>query len=141
MAKLNAETILEINNNNIDYSIVISKNKLYKLPFTSSASTRENKTITTTSYTLQEEDKNKFLIFTNGLPITVEIPIGLSENASYMLLQQGPGKVIINLLSTATVSTAATLDGGTKERYSVLEIRCVDINSYVLYGEQGAGGF
>ena len=57
-------------------------------------------TITGTSHTLAEADDGKVLLFTNGDPITLTVPAGLTLGHSCTVIQQGAGQITFTPSST-----------------------------------------
>jgi len=95
----------------------------------------EVKTISGTTYTLQNDDGGKYLRFTNSSPVTVTVPSGLTWNVGEVTTfrQAGLGQITLS----AAVSTLNTADSGglkTEEQGSEIQTTYVANNVHDTRG-------
>lgn len=98
------------------------------------------KTVTTTPYTLQEEDFGSWLEVDNGSAVTINLPDNSTLNGfensygkSVLIRQKGAGQVTLTGTGGATVTTAATAK--TRAQYSVIGAQLVAASSWAVFGD------
>jgi hypothetical protein len=98
-------------------------------------SIRTPKTITGTTYTLVEEDKDKILNFTSNTDVVITIPTGLSPNNRYEGKQLGTGQLIFGADIGVTLRVGASELAKTAEQYSPFALDVIGTEEYMLYGK------
>lgn len=93
-----------------------------------------NKTVTGTTYTLLESDKDKILLFTNASAITLTIPTGLSADSRFEGKQMGAGQITFSASGT-TLLTDPDEDLKTKGINSAFAIDSTTTNEFLIYGK------
>jgi hypothetical protein len=96
---------------------------------------KQIKTITGTTYTLQEEDKGRILHFTSNTDVTATIPTGLTSTNRYEGKQLGDGQLIFGTDLGVTLRVGASEVAKTAEKYSVFGLDVIGSEEYMLYGK------
>lgn len=90
-----------------------------------------------TSYTLASGDAGKYIRFTATTAVTVTIPSGtFSTGTEFMFEQNNTGQVTVSAGSGVTLRNSASFLAKTSERYSIIGLKCVASNEFVLTGER-----
>jgi hypothetical protein len=97
------------------------ENRVVKDALDTKQATKENKTVTASSYILLESDVDKFLIFSNAC--TVVVPNGLSANLEFQGKQGGTGQVTFSAESGGTLNVPSVFLAETAEQHCFFGIR------------------
>lgn len=90
-----------------------------------------------TSYTLASGDAGKYIRFTATTAVTVTIPSGtFSTGTEFLFEQNNTGQVTVSAGSGVTLRNSASFLAKTSERYSIIGLKCVASNEFVLTGER-----
>ena len=90
-----------------------------------------------TSYTLASGDAGKYIRFTATTAVTVTIPSGtFSTGTEFMFEQNNTGQVTVSAGSGVTLRNSASFLAKTSERYSIIGLKCVASNEFILTGER-----
>ena len=93
---------------------------------------KETKTVPTTTYTLEQGDCSKILLFTASAPITVTVPAGFRLNSRFEGKQIG-AQILFIVSGTTIVKSASDLQK-TKGQYSTFYLDNISLGTYLLYG-------
>jgi hypothetical protein len=91
-------------------------------------------TISGTSYTLNETDRSKILVFTASGATTLTVPSGLSGLFDAMFVQAGAGQVTVSGASGVTINAALSATK-TAYQYAVASLLPIAPNVFILSGE------
>lgn len=94
---------------------------------------KETKTVPTTTYTLEQGDCSKILLFTASAPITVTVPAGFIQNSRFEGKQIGTGQLDFIVSGTTIVKSLADLQK-TKGQFSTFYLDNISLGIYLLYG-------
>ena len=97
------------------------ENRVVKAALDTKQATKENKTVTDSSYILLESDVDKFLIFSNAC--TVVVPNGLAANLEFQGKQGGTGQVTFSAESGGTLNVPSVFLAETAEQHCFFGIR------------------
>lgn len=96
---------------------------------------RTVKIITGTTYTLEEEDKNKILHFTSNTDVTITIPLGLGSTNRYEGKQLGTGQLLFGIDVGGDLRVGPSELAKTAEQYSVFGLDVIGTEEYILFGK------
>jgi hypothetical protein len=91
-------------------------------------------TISTSSYTLNNNDNGIIVVFTSGSAVTLTIPAGLTERFTCSIVQYGAGQVTV----AAGAGVTLQLRGSTNKtggQYAIASLLSVVANEYILAGD------
>jgi hypothetical protein len=88
------------------------------------------KTISSASYTLLDDDYNKYLIFTYAGAVTVTVPVGVSRVGQGLTLLQDSAGTLTVVGDTAVVNGAPVCRG----QHHMLLLFCKTLNVYTVVG-------
>jgi len=91
-------------------------------------------TISTSSYTLNNDDNGTVVVFTSSSAITLTIPAGLTQRFTCSVVQYGTGQVTV----TAGAGVTLRLRGSTNKtggQYAIASLLSVVANEYILAGD------
>ena len=97
------------------------ENRVVKAALDTKQATKENKTVTASSYILLATDVDKFLIFSNAC--TVVVPNGLAANLEFQGKQGGTGQVTFSAESGGTLNVPSVFLAETAEQHCFFGIR------------------
>ena len=97
------------------------ENRVVKAALDTKQATKENKTVTASSYILLATDVDKFLIFSNAC--TVVVPNGLPANLEFQGKQGGTGQVTFSAESGGTLNVFSEFLAETAEQHCFFGIR------------------
>ena len=97
------------------------ENRVVKAALDTKQATKENKTVTASSYILLATDVDKFLIFSNAC--TVVVPNGLAANLEFQGKQGGTGQVTFSAESGGTLNVPSVFLKETAEQHCFFGIR------------------
>jgi hypothetical protein len=97
------------------------ENRVVKAALDTKQDTKENKTVTASSYILLATDVDKFLIFSNAC--TVVVPNGLPANLEFQGKQGGTGQVTFSAESGGTLNVPSVFLAETAEQHCFFGIR------------------
>jgi len=97
------------------------ENRVVKAALDTKQATKENKTITASSYILLATDVDKFLIFSNAC--TVVVPNGLAANLEFQGKQGSTGQVVFSAESGGTLNVPSVFLAETAEQHCFFGIR------------------
>ena len=94
-------------------------------------------TTASTAYTLAAGDAGKYIRFTASTAVTVTIPSGtFSTGTEFLFEQNGTGQVTVAAGAGVTLRNSSDFLFKTSERYSIIGLKCVAANEFVLTGER-----
>lgn len=96
---------------------------------------KQVKTITGTTYTLEEEDKGRILHFTSNTEVTITIPTGLTSTNRYEGKQLGDGQLVFGADIGVDLRVADDEVAKTAGKYSVFALDVIGTEEYMLYGK------
>jgi hypothetical protein len=91
-------------------------------------------TISSSSYTLNNDDNGTVVVFTSGSAVTLTIPAGLTQRFTCSVVQYGAGQVTV----TAGAGVTLRLRGSTNKtggQYAIASLLSVVANEYILAGD------
>lgn len=91
-------------------------------------------TISGTTYTLDEGDRSRIMLFTASSDVTVTVPSGLSSTFDTMLVQVGTGQITVSAGSGVTINAALSATK-TAYQYAVATLIPIGANAFILSGE------
>lgn len=91
-------------------------------------------TVSTSSYTLNNDNNGKIIVFTNGSAVTLTIPAGLTANFTCSLVQYGAGQVTVAAGSGVTLRLRGSTNK-TGGQYAIASLLSVVTNEYILAGD------
>jgi len=97
------------------------ENRVVKAALDTKQATKENKTVTASSYILLATDVDKFLIFSNAC--TVVVPNGLAANLEFQGKQGGTGQITFSAESGGTLNVPSVFLAETAEQHCFFGIR------------------
>jgi len=97
------------------------ENRVVKAALDTKQATKENKTVTASSYILLATDVDKFLIFSNAC--TVVVPNGLATDLEFQGKQGGTGQVTFSAESGGTLNVPSVFLAETAEQHCFFGIR------------------
>jgi len=97
------------------------ENRVVKAALDTKQATKENKTVTASSYILLATDVDKFLIFSNAC--TVVVPNGLAANLEFQGKQGGTGQVTFSAEAGGTLNVPSVFLAETAEQHCFFGIR------------------
>jgi hypothetical protein len=97
------------------------ENRVVKDALDTKQATKENKTVTASSYILLATDVDKFLIFSNAC--TVVVPNGLAANLEFQGKQGGTGQITFSAESGGTLNVPSVFLAETAEQHCFFGIR------------------
>jgi hypothetical protein len=97
------------------------ENRVVKAALDTKQATKENKTVTASSYILLATDVDKFIIFSNAC--TVVVPNGLAANLEFQGKQGGTGQVTFSAESGGTLNVPSVFLAETAEQHCFFGIR------------------
>jgi len=109
------------------------ENRVVKAALDTKQATKENKTVTASSYILLATDVDKFLIFSNAC--TVVVPNGLPANLEFQGKQGGTGQVTFSAESGGTLNVPSVFLAETAEQHCFFGIRTEGSDVSALFGD------
>lgn len=98
--------------------------------------------VTSTSYTLQLTDANRFINAANASPITITIPqqssVAWEDNTQIEFVQGGAGAVTIAAGAGVTLRRNSSLAAASAGQWAVFGLKRIALNEWVVFGQMGA---